>query len=197
VSSSPSRWSQVKRHPTQPAVYLADQGEGPTGLVRNDISTGVLRYSRSAQIFPGTDPPCNDLWIAEDGLRIFTQCGNVFTASATASADMLWLGKLPVPASIRHLDHSHEAAAAALINDTNRIGADPDGDRRIELYDESTFSKVGSIPLPDFATANGSVPARGRFVFFDSAGKHLYVIVRATRGSGLLSDYGLVSLDAP
>ena len=176
-------------------MYLVGPQEGPSGLVRYDISTGA-RYARQAPTSAWTYPPCSDLWMAEDGLRIFTQCGNVFSSSATASADMLWLGKLPVASLIRHLDHSHAAAIAALINDTP-VRADPNGDTRVDLYGESSLSMVGSIPLPNFATAYGSVPARGHFVFFDAAGSRLYVIVRATGGSGLLSDFGLVSFDVP
>src|SRR5207247_2440005 len=67
----------AKLHPNGTAIYGADNGLSPSDIEKYDISGGTARYLYDSP-YHGDFPMCGDLWISNDGLRIFTRCGNVF-----------------------------------------------------------------------------------------------------------------------
>lgn len=59
-------------------------------------------------------------------------------------------------------------------------------------YDLLTFNS--KVTLPNFVlSATSALPARGRFVFYNSVGTAYFVMVEADSNSGMLYDYGIVT----
>ena len=62
-------------------------------MKRFDITRGQATFLYD---FPylGEYETCGNLWISEDGFRIFTGCGHVFRSSESEPEDMLYNGTL-------------------------------------------------------------------------------------------------------
>ena len=130
--------------------------------------------------------PCGDLWISEDGLRIFTACGNVFRASDIREQDMIYNGSLEGVGGIEHLDHSASAGLVAVISKDGK-----DTEVRVHNYEFLVFEK--SVPLPEFMVEGKAYASHGRFVFFNQDGSAYHVIVQADARASYLADYGVVT----
>jgi hypothetical protein len=118
---------------------------------------------------------CGDLWMSEDGLRIFTRCGNVFRSSpnryssGTTPEDMTYNGALENLSSVRHLCHSQTIGKVAAIPDITYSNANADTEIRTFNYDFLTFQS--SVTLPYFVVSNTSAfSGHGRYVFYNSNG---------------------------
>ena len=94
-----------KLHPGGRAMYGANNGLSPSDIERYGITDGRAVVDYDAR-YHGDYQMCGDLWMSEDGLRIFTACGNVFWASDIRDQDMIYNGALEGTSRIEHLDHS-------------------------------------------------------------------------------------------
>jgi hypothetical protein len=174
--------SRGRRHPTQSAFYLADRDLSPSDIEKHSIAAGVsdLLYDSP---YHGDYAMCGNLWFSEEGLRIFTACGNVFRASTNQSVDMTYNGSLSDTDYLGHLDHS---SAAQLVAVLPLNGWDEeDADTRIDLYDDEFLAFDGSIVLPGMPIGSEWVQTHGMFVFFDQDGSALYAILKATPMAGV------------
>jgi chitinase len=101
---------RIKMHPNGQSLYGADRGLSPADIQKLNISVHPPA-SLYGSPYHGEYLMGGDLWLSEDGLRIFTACGNVFRASATQSQDMTYNGNLQGAGigSIGHLSHSQAA----------------------------------------------------------------------------------------
>jgi hypothetical protein len=192
------------------ALYVASNWLSPGYLFRFDVSQHPARYLRRALLWSATPEICGDLWMSEDGSRIFTRCGGVFRSSTDPAVDMTAEGRLAGLANVRHLSDSTRAgmiAAIPGIPDYDGFGfavipgggwdGDVLGDTRVRLFDPANLSSRGALSLPAFVLGASSHPARARFVFFNRLGTRLHVIVEADRASGLVNGFGVVSFDVP
>lgn len=181
--------TRAKLHPGGTSIYGADNGLSPSEVQKYDISSGtpVLLYDSP---YHGDYPMCGDLWMSEDGLRIFTKCGNVFRATSTQAGDITYNGALQNLTSIAHLSHSSAIGKVAAIPANSYFVLDSDTEIRTFGYDYLTFEQ--SIPLPRFIFGNGNYAGHGKFVFYNSDGSKVFVVVQADASSGALYDYGIV-----
>jgi hypothetical protein len=143
---------------------------------------------------------CGDLWISDDGGRIFTRCGNTFRASNDQVEDMTYSGSLDGLDSVEHLDHSDVAGlVAAIPRATESWGGEPPGveDIEVRLFDDQFLGFVSSFTLPDGQAPGGCFPLHGRYVFFDSSGTQIYVLAQIDAESGALLDYVLLTFPVP
>ena len=108
----------AKLHPGGKVIYGADRG-GPSDIEKYNIANGVAEY-RYDSPYHGDYPMCGDLWISEDGLRIFTKCGNVFRSSEIREQDMRYNGSLSKLNSVEHLSHSSSANKVIVIPEIQR-----------------------------------------------------------------------------
>ena len=74
-------------HPSGDYIYGADQGIFPSDIEKYDIRSGNLIYLYDSP-YHGDYAMGGNLWISEDGLRIFTALGNVFRSSVNQDTDM-------------------------------------------------------------------------------------------------------------
>jgi len=164
-----------RRHPTMPAIYLADRYLSPSDIERHDIAGGAAVFGYDSP-YHGDYPMCGDLWFSEDGARIFTRCGNVFHATAERATDMTYAGSLSETGLIVSLAHS--AAAGKVVAIPGNDWDDPDDDVELHFYDDEFLAFSGTRPLPPLLGDHELAPGHGRFVFVDADGVTVHVIAR-------------------
>lgn len=173
----------AKLHPNGKAIYGANNGLSPSDIEKYSIVNGTASYLYDSP-YHGDYAICGDLWISEDGFRIFTKCGNVFRASNKRSEDMTYNGSLKGLSLVKHLSHSTAANKVAVISGN---------DTKIQLYSYKFLVLDKAEILPKFVVNNKAYPGHGKFVFFNSTGSKYFVVTQADLTAGLLFDYGVVT----
>lgn len=181
--------TRARRHPGGTAIYGANRGLSPSDIEKYSIAGGTATFLYDSP-YHGDYPMCGDLWISEDGLRIFTACGKVFRSSEVQDEDMRYGGSLSAATLVRDVAHSSAAGKLLVIPDGG-----PASDTVVQVYDQAFLAFEGTLPLPDFVLPTGSFDAHGRFVFWSGDGSQRFAIVQADASSGLLNDYGVVLFD--
>jgi hypothetical protein len=183
--------TRAKLHPGGTAIYGADNGLSPADIEKYDITNGTAAYLYDSP-YHGDYSMCGDLWISEDGFRIFTKCGNVFRSSENKEEDMRYNGSLSDIKRITHLNHSAAAGkVAAIPSNTDFPKMVRDTEVWLYGYDYLGFETV--LTLPNFSVNEALYKGHGRFVFFNAAGTKLFTIVQADETSGLLLDYAIAA----
>ncbi len=180
----------AKLHPDGIVIYGANNGLFPSDIEKYDITSGTAEYLYDSP-YHGDFAMCGDLWFSDDGLRIFTRCGNVFRASNTEALDMIYNSSLSELSLITHLSHSISTGKIAVIPEGNFSG-EPPNDTVLQFYDYTFLVYEDSIVLPTFSVGQDIYPGHGKFVFFNSDGTRKYVIIQADNTSGLLYDHMVV-----
>ena len=184
----------AKLHPDGTKIYGADNGVSPSDIERYDITAGTAVYMYNSP-YHGDYDMCGNLWMSEDGMRIFTACGRVFRSSDAVSEDMVYNGKLFQYGPIGHLDHSSEVNKVALVMKDTSFPTVMVKSTDIWVFQYDPLEYYTTVSLPPFPVGGAGYESRGRFIFFNSAGSALFAIVQADPESGALLDYGLATLD--
>lgn len=185
----------AKLHPSGKAIYGADIGFSPSDIFKYDITKGTATELYDSP-YHGDYPMCENLWMSEDGFRIFTTCGNAFRSSENKSEDMIYNGSLADIKLIIHLSHSTAAnMVAAIPQNTNLPPAAEKRDNKIWIYDYQFLSLKWKYALPSFSLNSKTYTGHGKFVFFSSDGARLYAILQADGSSGMLLDYAIAVFD--
>ena len=185
--------TKAKLHPTSDVIYAVDYE-----LERFEATAGAIavdyQYRDSDEY-----ATCDDLWMSQDGRRIFTQCANVFRASSVSADDMSYNGTLSEVDRILHLNHSAAADNFALIpmapewwHDDQTVSND-----QIQIYGYEILEFRDSLALPTFLANGEPYQAFGRFVFHNAAGDRLYVVLQAGPDSGLVNNVGFWNTKSP
>ncbi|UFS63421.1 PKD domain-containing protein [Sulfurimonas sp. HSL-3221] len=187
-----------KLHPDGASIYGADNGIYPADIEKYDISGSTADYLYDSP-YHGDYQMCGDLWISEDGFRIFTKCGNVFRASSQSDIDMTYNGSLQDMTYIRSLSHSAESGKIALVPQKREYiyyyqYIDHE-ENMLYLFDDTYLAFEKTIKLPNMKAGNTYYQGNGRYVFFNSDGSICHVVLQAAKGSGMLYDFGVVSYD--
>ncbi len=180
----------AKLHPDGTSIYGTNNGLSPSDIEKYDVSGGTADYLYDSP-YHGDFPVCGDLWISEDGQRIFTRCGNVFSASDVQSEDMKYKGSLSELENVSHLGHSSASGKVAAIPKNSYFVND--NDTEVQIYNDEFLAHEESIRFPDFFIQTNSYAGHGRFVFFNSDGSRYFVILQADETSGILYDYGVMT----
>ena len=130
---------------------------------------------------------CN-LWLSEDGSKIFTRGGIVLRSSTIESEDMTYNGSLTGLTLIKGLDHSLASGRiVALPDDTTAQSG------QILMYDDNYLNPVGQVKRAKLSVDVKSYGIHGRFVFFNLPGDRFYVLAQADSNSGLPIDWAVGS----
>jgi hypothetical protein len=190
--------TRYKLHPSGTSLYSAMVNLSPTDIEKMNISVHPPAYLYNSP-YHGDYDMGGDLWMAEDGQRIFTACGNVFRASSVPSQDMTYNGSLRGIGlgSIGHLTHSAVAGKVLVVPQrrdyfSGCYGSTTLASTQVVIVNYEHLTLDRSVELPKFSVGASSYPANGRFVFANAAGSEFYTIVQAASNSGLLNDYGVV-----
>ena len=184
------------RHPNGAWMYGPDRGVTPEEIEKYDISAGIAAVVGGSP-YHGEYPFCGNLWISEDGLRIFTACGAVLRSSSDRSSDMTYNGRLPKVSRIVALSHSAASGriAAVVVHDSSASPSSTDSE--VRFYSSADLSYQGSAPIPPFPGSGGDFESHGRYVFLSDDGARQYVLVQAAETSGILNDWGVTTLTGP
>jgi hypothetical protein len=188
--------TRAKLHPGGTTIYGADNGLSPSDIEKYDISGGTATYLYDSP-YHGDYYMCGDLWMSEDGLRIFTRCGNVFRSSpnryssGTTPEDMTYNGALQGLTLVKHLSHSQTIGMVAAVPENTYSSTTADTEVQIFNYEFLTFSS--KVTLPSFVVSSASAYAgHGKYVFYNSSATKYFVVLQADNASAMLYDYGVV-----
>ncbi|MGB1256469.1 MAG: PKD domain-containing protein [Thiolinea sp.] len=186
--------SRIKLHPSGAAVYSANRGISPSDLEKYDVSTTSPVWLYDSP-YHGEYEPCGNLWLSEDGARIFARCAYAYRSNSERDKDMVYSGKLSGLSYISHLTHSAAANQLFVIPEAStQYQNDNDADNtELRIYDYDFLLHNRTIDLHDFVATNKVHEAHGRFVFVNASGTKIYVIAQADETSGMLNDYGLLT----
>jgi hypothetical protein len=184
-------------HPGGSWVYGADNGLSPADIHKFSISSGTAVYSYDSP-YHGDYSMCGNLWISENGTRIYTKCGNVFRSTADRSTDMTYAGKLETESKLQWASQSDSFGSIAVLPSapsTYPTPVPPRTDQEIHYYSPDFLVYQGKMVLPTFQVENHSWQSRGRFHFFSADGVKQHIVVQADPESGMLHDFGVVTVD--
>ena len=80
--------------------------------------------------------------MSQDGLRIFTKCGNVFRASEIQQQDMTYNGHLSEVSYIEWVEHS-SALNKVLVIPANWYYSSTDDDTVVQVYGYCFYNRIG------------------------------------------------------
>jgi hypothetical protein len=188
TSSNLRAGSHVALHPSELAVFTADQGLSPSRVNRCDISGSTPSCTDAENNADwGTYDYCGNLWISADGQRIYTACGVTLRVSGNVNTSpATYGGTLNGVTSVAHMSEGTFAQEIALIPGSS--------DTMVRIHETGFLGFVKEVSIPTFPLPDGgSTPAHGRFVFTTSAVDMLYVIEQADPSSGALLDFAIAS----
>jgi chitinase len=175
-------------HPSQLAVFTADQGLSPSRINRCDISASPPTCTDAENSADwGTYNYCGNLWISADGQRIYTACGVTLRVPGNVNGSpATYGGTLSGVSAIKYMDEAPAAQEIAVIPSNT--------DSLVRIHETQYLGFVRQVSLPSFPLPDaGSSVAHGRFVFTTPTLDMLYVILQADASSGALDDFAVAS----
>jgi hypothetical protein len=165
----------MKLHPSGDFMYGANRGLSPSDFEKYDIRDGTARVMYDSP-YHGDYSFSGDIWISEDGARLFARSGNVFRSSPVQGQDMTYAGQLVGVGGVRWIADSRASGRIFAISDG---GFEESPAAELRVYDQQFMGFRGTVPLPEFT---GGVTARGFFVFATPDGERVYVLARSSSG---------------
>jgi hypothetical protein len=175
----------------------------PDDFEKYDIRTGrAIRLYDSP--YHGEHQFGGNLWIADDGSRLFARSGKVFRASTVRSEDMVYAGSFTglgtVQAAVQLAGSSRIYVLGTAAPPPNYWFPDPVAAPDVRVYDAQFLTLRGSARLPGFRVppeGSGTThQAAGRYLFANATGTRLYALVQAPGASGLQQDWAVAVFDA-
>jgi hypothetical protein len=178
--------TRAKLHPSGSVLYVAVVSYS---IQKYDISSGTPVYLYDSS-YPGMIYNAGgELWMIEDGTGFITRNGTVFSASTGTIKDMppprATLQGLNSAIRVQHADDSSAVAKVAAIPLS--------GDTEVRIFDDQLFALQKFIALPHFMNSGLDYPGHGKFVFFNSTGTSMFVVMQADAAAGLINDFGVVT----
>jgi len=183
----------VRLHPSGKYIYGANNGLSPSDFEKYDVRGGAAVFMYDSP-YHGDYSFGGNVWVSEDGLRLFARSGNAFRSSEVRAEDMLYAGKLSGMTFVQWVVQSNGAGRVFAIP-----GASWNGPAAAEMrvYDNAFLGFRGTVPLPEFtAPGIGAFRSHGRFVFTNAGGTRVYVLLQADGSAGLALDWGWVAYSA-
>ena len=182
------RATRARLHPSGNAFYEARTISTPTNIAKWDISTGIAtRLYESA--YHGIYEVCGDLWYSEIGDRIFTACGNIFSASSVEADDLQYAGTLELTDGapslytflIRRLSHNAARNEIVLIETT--AGCESPFFEvlcytHLAFYEGDSLARQGVYAIQPMTVDDVIYPQLGHHVYHDATNGRKYLISR-------------------
>ncbi|MDW7690569.1 hypothetical protein R9C00_22585 [Flammeovirgaceae bacterium SG7u.111] len=191
-------WGTAKLHPTQDYIYTL--GYSYSYWNKLNIAGGAM--VRNTYYYNSNYSIGSNMWISDDGEKIFGQSGTIFTSSTDQNSDMKYYGRL------QGKDGSYNANLIAFdYNSKNNIAAGILGDSysssTIAFYDAEYLTKQNEVRLPGFFEESEANVGRGKVVnslgqfgFFNEAGTQFYVLLRKNNSSSYyLDEWAITTID--
>lgn len=165
---------------------------GYSGITRYDISQGVAVLVPSQPY--NASNSCGNIWLTEDGNRLFTACAQAFRTSPVVSEDLQYNGQLAGLNSLTWADESVLQHSTVVI--PKSFGGSAPDDTQLQIFGDAFLGYAGSLPLPQFTAGGQSFAGHGQFVFWNTAATKLFVVEQADATAKFSSAYA-VSVVAP
>jgi hypothetical protein len=177
-------------------------------LSPDDFEKYDIRTGRATRLYDspyhGEHQFGGNLWIADDGTRLFARSGKVFRASTVRSEDMTYAGSFTglgtVQAAVHLVGSSRIYVLGTAAPPPNYWSADPVAAPDVRVYDAQFLTLKGSARLPGFRVppegSGATYEAAGRYLFANAAGTRLYALIQAPGASGLQQDWAVAVYDA-
>lgn len=164
-------------------------------LEKLDITAGTAAYMRTSPTWGGYGFGRN-IWISEEGDRIFASNRRIYRSSDDPQIDMNYNGIMQGEGEIVDLDnHSGINKTYAVFNHSD--WPDSPVQNIIRKYDNSYMALEETFELPKFLIPDGEghgyfTEAEAYFVFFNSSGSKLFLVAR---NSGEFFTWAVISMD--
>jgi hypothetical protein len=129
-------------------------------------------------------------WFSQDGSRLFSGTGLSYRLSDDSAQDLQRLKLVQQGGIDAVADSSVQQLTAIVARSSTGYGRTLD-DTVIKLLSQPYLNQVGTLSLPKFTD---SINARGRHLFWNSAGNRLFAVLQADENSGLLNDFAILRI---
>jgi hypothetical protein len=148
------------------------------------IGGGVAVYVSGSSV----NDTCLNIWLTEDGMRLFNGCGRVYRTSSVPAEDYQRNGSLSNLSRIFWADEASIPGVTAVLG--MAMWSSPGADK-LRIYEDAYLQPVKAISLRPFSVKGASYTGYGQYVFWDAAETKAVVIEKADDAAGLLSSYGV------
>jgi len=160
--------------PTENYLYGVSYNSFPSDLHKFDLSNGVADYLYDSP-YHGDHEMSDNLWLSEDGDRIFTKGNSVFKTNTLRNNDLIYIGNLSNPSYINCLFHSKINDKIFVVNSSNNI---------VYSYNYSTLTLSNQYLLESFlirtnATSGALDNSIGKYIFVNNIGTDIYIITKS------------------
>ena len=181
----PYAGNRARLHPSGDTLYAANNGLSPDDIENYHVETGTVSLFGDSR-YHGDYAMCGNLWISDDGARIYTTCGATFGASAVPANDMLYAGTLPLSTSMYCGYRIRSASALASTKEVALIeqpwyecqgysGMLSSCYSHLNLYDSDFLTQTARYAFPPVLVAGASYRQLGLFVFHQSSGSKILI----------------------
>ena len=164
--------TKAKMHPSSRYMYCARNHITNSAIERFDILADST--SNGYKTKDGTYDYNGNVWISEDGSRLFSEQGYVFATDSLPSLDMKAIGKLNCD-YIMWLTYSRRFNLVALLSLLDKY--------KISFYDQMDSIPIETVSLSTMVQSPSWNSAVGKFVFFGQDGRTCTVLLT---GNGYL-----------
>ncbi|RAN41749.1 MULTISPECIES: YncE family protein [unclassified Hyphomonas] len=158
----------LRMHPTENWIYGVTTRQTPAVLRKWDTTTLPVQSLRIEEIGVAQEELGGNIWISEDGDRMLSGTGRLFTISGNYSADMLLDYTIPDGIFAAWADHSSETREWAVIIG-NSTGV-PSMNGKIAFYDDQTFARKSVADVRDVPIEGVLYPVLAARIFHSDDG---------------------------
>ena len=187
-----------KLHPDGQSIFSVGSRSTSRSLRKYDISN----TTNDDQVFivpeynlPNNDT-CGDLWISEDGSRVYSSCGDVFNQLSGENSEITELGLVLISnritdpfARMKHFDQTQLSEEISFIEE-GRFAYNATS-TYVNLSDEEHLWIKQKIAIPRIFDGPHSFTGHGEYIFYSSGGDSLYVMLQTNPEDGLRQDRAL------
>ena len=170
-------------HPNNVWLYLG----GFHGESKWTIGSGELQ--RMPPSFSSSYDTCGNLWLSEDGGRIFTVCGSVYRTAEGQPEDLSYVASLQTMAWFVADSAARQTVAVIPTDDYYSTKLR----NELRLYGSEYLEVAATVALPPFPVTGTTVASQGQMAFWNKAADRLFVLVQADPLAKLESDWALVT----
>lgn len=192
----------ARLHPSGDYIYTADNGLTPGDIAKYDIRSGTAERLYDSP-YHGDFALCGNVWMKEDGMTLYTGCGNAFRSSTAPALDMTYSGQLDLSDAIfgfqiYSLSQSDATDEIALI-EGDWLDCEPSRNplycfTHLGIFGSTSLGRVALYSIPPLTVAGGVYVQRGLFVFHTDGGAGIVMLSRLPGIPDPAAEYYLTTL---
>ncbi|HEX6848137.1 MAG TPA: hypothetical protein VF144_14245 [Chitinophagaceae bacterium] len=188
--------TKAKLHPSGNYIYGANNGLSPSDAEKYDISGGQANFLYDSP-YHGQYEFSGNLWMADNGTKMFTRGRTVFNLSTNQASDMTYAGTLAgSSAGVETLDHisSRNLVYAVYYDYSSQTPQN-----EIKIFSGDFLNSLGTKPIPGFLITQAGgfqlVPSEGKYGFFNSAGTKFFICVKSKTITGVPVQWAVATIN--